>query len=131
MEMLCVDLWAPQPGNDAKPGGETYAGWDQQGALDRFRAFVDANFAERVTIRRERTVEAAASVPDESLDFAFIDADHTYEGCLADINAWAPKIRRGGMLCGHDVNWPTVRKAVLETGGGSIASDNVWFRFKV
>lgn len=130
MEMVAVDLWAEQPGNDSIPGGENYAGWEFEKSYGNFRDYTKANFPGRVAILRQSTVSAAAHVPDESLDFAFIDADHSYEGCLADIKAWSPKIRPGGMLCGHDVNWPTVRKAVVETGPASKASDNVWFRFK-
>ena len=31
-------------------------------------------------------------------DFVFIDADHTYEGCLADIRAYLPKVKIGGVI---------------------------------
>jgi cephalosporin hydroxylase len=46
--------------------------------------------------------EAAALVPDGSLDFVYIDAEHTYEGCLADLRLWSPKVRRGGIVSGDD-----------------------------
>jgi autotransporter strand-loop-strand O-heptosyltransferase len=39
---------------------------------------------------------------DNSLDFVFIDGDHTYEGVIADIKAWYPKVRDGGIIAGHD-----------------------------
>jgi hypothetical protein len=50
----------------------------------------------------------------------FIDADHSYEGCRADINTWIAKLRPSGLLCGHDLDnphWPQwgVRRAVEET----------------
>lgn len=38
----------------------------------------------------------------ESLDFVFIDGLHTYEGVKRDIEIWWPKVREGGILCGHD-----------------------------
>jgi hypothetical protein len=38
----------------------------------------------------------------EELDLVFIDADHTYEGCREDIEAWSSKLKRGGWIGGHD-----------------------------
>lgn len=35
-------------------------------------------------------------------DWVYIDALHDYDSCLADLRAWAPLIRPGGALCGHD-----------------------------
>jgi len=48
------------------------------------------------------SVEAAKLVPFEALDFVFIDGNHDYEYVRADIAAWAPKVRRGGIVSGHD-----------------------------
>ena len=36
------------------------------------------------------------------MDFVYIDADHSYEGARRDIAAWGRKVRRGGMVAGHD-----------------------------
>lgn len=56
----------------------------------------------RVIPLRGDSVEMASKVADGGLDFAFIDADHSEAAVRADIEAWRPKIRRGGMLMGHD-----------------------------
>lgn len=65
-------------------------------ALDR------TDFASgRRSIIRSRSVEAAARTP-ALYDFVFLDADHSYAGCKADIEAWASKVKPGGLLCGHD-----------------------------
>ena len=36
------------------------------------------------------------------IDFLFIDADHRYESFIADLKAWIPKVKAGGIVCGHD-----------------------------
>jgi cephalosporin hydroxylase len=59
---------------------------------------------------------AARQFADESLDFVFIDADHSYEGVSRDIRAWYPKVRPFGYIGGHDHTdyWPGVKQAVAE-----------------
>lgn len=45
---------------------------------------------------------------DESLDFVYIDANHSYESVKQDLEMWWPKIKKGGCLSGHDyidINW--------------------------
>jgi len=62
----------------------------------------------------ENSAKAAELYQDNSVDFVFIDADHSYEAVKKDIIAWMPKIKEGGILAGHDVYWPDVNKAVKE-----------------
>lgn len=47
-------------------------------------------------------VEAASQFDANSIDFVYIDGDHTYEFVKGDIAAWWPKIKPGGILSGHD-----------------------------
>ena len=56
----------------------------------------------RAVILRDYSVSASNLFPDKSLDFVFIDGDHSYAAAKADIEAWAPKVKAGGILCGHD-----------------------------
>ena len=51
---------------------------------------------------RGESVDVAQTIPNESKDFVFIDADHNYEGVKKDLNAWYPKVRAGGVLYGHN-----------------------------
>lgn len=55
-----------------------------------------------VKIYREYTFDAASRFPDEYFDLIYIDADHTYEGCLEDIKVWYPKVKKGGFITGDD-----------------------------
>ena len=66
---------------------------------------------------RNTSVDAAKLYENNSLDFVFIDADHSYESVREDIDAWLPKIKKGGIISGHDYSehWPGVVKAVDET----------------
>lgn len=48
------------------------------------------------------SLEAAAIVADASVDIVYLDAMHHYEAVWADILAWWPKVRAGGLLAGHD-----------------------------
>ena len=51
---------------------------------------------------RTDSVSASKMYADESLDAVFIDADHRYQSVKADILAWMPKVKKGGILAGHD-----------------------------
>jgi hypothetical protein len=59
-------------------------------------------FGERSQIMRCLSVEAAGQLPDASMDFVYLDARRDYDGVVEDLNAWFPKVRRGGVLAGHD-----------------------------
>ncbi len=50
----------------------------------------------------EDSVTAASYFADGIADLIFVDADHMYQSIKADLNAWWPKVRQGGTMCGHD-----------------------------
>jgi predicted O-methyltransferase YrrM len=60
------------------------------------------------------SLEAVNLFEDNSLDFVHIDAAYDYENVIADIRAWYPKVKPGGLITGDDYIWGTVRKAVHE-----------------
>jgi hypothetical protein len=80
---------------------------------ERMEAFAREHAAS--DIQRMTTVEAALHEADETLDFVFIDGDHSTEGVSADIAAWRPKLKPGGWMIGHDWNMASVRNAVYDT----------------
>jgi hypothetical protein len=67
-------------------------------------------------ILRGLSTAMAKTIPDESLDFVYIDSDHSYEGVLKDLKAWTPKVKKGGVIAGHDYLNPAygVYQAVQE-----------------
>lgn len=53
---------------------------------------------------------------DTQIDVLFIDGDHSYKGCLADINTWSPFVKDGGIIFFHDADegGVGVLQAILE-----------------
>lgn len=68
------------------------------------------------TILKGTTDEMCKFVENESLDLLFIDANHSEESVRADLKNWMPKIKRGGLIGGHDYggSWVGVKQAVDE-----------------
>ena len=112
LSMIGVDQWKVIPLRPDE-NAETYVDFDM-GSLERSVKAKAASYGARCTILHGDTVEMAEKVGDGSLDFVFIDADHTEAGVRRDIGAWAPKVRSGGMILGHDLWWTTVGKVVRE-----------------
>lgn len=109
-----VDLWARQP-------AEVYR--ERTDDIDYDFKFKDClgvvrDYPQAVMIR-DYSVKAADQIQDESLDWVFIDANHAFDAVTADLNAWFPKVKRGGLFSGHDFqhntqwpHWCEVRPAV-------------------
>lgn len=74
---------------------------DQDG---RFKTITEKSqrYGGRSILMRMTSAEAAAQVPAGSIDFVYIDANHTYKSAKEDIALWWPKVRYGGVLAGHD-----------------------------
>ncbi len=69
---------------------------------------------ERSWLMVGETARLTGFTQDESLDFVFIDADHSTEGVSADIAAWRGKVKPGGRVIGHDWNMEAVRNGALQ-----------------
>lgn len=53
-------------------------------------------------VLRGTTTEVIAQIADGSLDFAYIDGDHTLKGIAIDLISVFPKVRDGGWIAGDD-----------------------------
>jgi predicted O-methyltransferase YrrM len=59
-------------------------------------------YGERSTIIRKDSFDAVHDIKDESLDFVYIDGDHTFDYVMTDLIWWAKKVKYGGVVAGHD-----------------------------
>jgi hypothetical protein len=107
--LFSVDPWA----KEERGGPDDYPYHLMLMALNVLRPF-----GLRSVIMRMDSTEAAQVFAAGSLDFVYVDGSHRYEQVQADICAWYPKVRPGGILAGHDYD-PTnphsgVTRAVRE-----------------
>lgn len=59
----------------------------------------------------------AARKNNASQDAVFLDGDHSTEAVDADLQAWLPKVKPGGYICGHDFDRKSVQDAVWQYFG--------------
>jgi predicted O-methyltransferase YrrM len=90
-------------------------GWENRADPREARAIFDRNTAgiEFLRVVQASSIEAAGDLADRSVDWVFIDALHDYRSVVGDIRAWAPKLKPGGLLSGHDWGRAGVTDAVL------------------
>jgi hypothetical protein len=55
-----------------------------------------------VKIIKDRSDKTSALFKEQWFDYMYLDADHSYGGCLNDMQWWWPKVRQGGIMAGHD-----------------------------
>lgn len=67
------------------------------------QAMEATNFArDKIKVLRDRTVDAVAKIPDQSLDFVYVDGDHSLRGIALDLISIWPKVKLGGYVGGDD-----------------------------
>jgi predicted O-methyltransferase YrrM len=122
--LWAVDTFLGDPGV-----AHTVGDFDPEAVVAAF----EANTAdyETLTLLRAESARAAAAFEDGSLEWVFIDADHTYAAVVEDIRVWSPKLRPGGLISGHDFGLIDVTTAVTESFGRvSLGPGQVWFTRK-
>lgn len=111
--MYCVDTWIVE-----NNWGHSY---------DLFMQNM-ADVMDRIVMLRMLTTDGAAKIPND-LDMVFVDAGHSYGSVYQDILHYGPKLRVGGLFCGHDYNSEAgVSQAVDELLPDAINDpENIWW----
>jgi len=97
-------------------GGNEHYSQDQ---MDSFHStmmmtVVDPRFGIAMPVIQD-SVWSAKLFPDDYFDFVYIDAGHSYDEVMSDMQIWWSKCKSGGIFGGHDygtVNGEQVKKAV-------------------
>jgi hypothetical protein len=97
LNLSCIDPWLAYydyiEHHDAK--GQVILDSNLEKAKERLAAY-DCKFI------RAYSMDAVKDFKDESLDFVFIDGNHSFEYVINDIAEWSKKVRIGGIISGHD-----------------------------
>lgn len=100
---------------EANPGVQLYAvdayraygeyhDFRRQTNIDALRALASARLApyKNCTFVPEFSLDAVERFEPNSLDFVYIDANHSFQYVVNDICAWSSRVRPGGIVAGHD-----------------------------
>lgn len=91
LSLYCVDPWSAL--------GNKYP----QEKQDQIYEAAKKNLSKyNVTFIRKTSMDALADVEDLSLDFVYIDGNHTFDYAVLDIVLWSCKVRSGGIVAAHD-----------------------------
>lgn len=120
-----IDPWCEWPEDASyrkhkRTGSLSQQEWDAiyREALESiFKAEISVHTMPFSIIHRKTSAEVCRLFDDHSLDVVFIDANHQYADVKSDIEMWLPKVKKGGLICGHDYGgtYKGVKRAVDET----------------
>jgi hypothetical protein len=122
-----IDSWVPYKGN------RDYHSYSYQPAYEKARSVL-APYS--CTLIRRFSMDAVKDFDDKSLDFVYIDANHGFRHVIDDIDSWLPKVKRGGIIYGHDFHksikrW-SLQQVYYAVGSYAYANRlNPWFSLGV
>lgn len=127
VEFIAVDSFEGATNSNDNKEVEAYKGIsDIEIDFDRNTKLISGNFSKVKSLSHE----SAKLFDDGSIDILFIDAGHGHEAVKKDIESWMPKMKKGGIISGHDYNaWEGVNKAVNELlGTPDKIQNDCWFK---
>lgn len=98
-----------------------------------FKTFIKdtEQYKDRIVLLKMFSSEAVKYIEDGSLDWIFIDGNHSYESLKEDIELYLPKIKKDGLISGHDygLQLSGVKEAVQEKFlEFSTGSNSMWWK---
>lgn len=123
IDFWAIDTWKGSEGTDSKSDRTLIPLIDREGG-DLFPSFwrnmEQCGVADAVKPLQTSSIGGKQRFENGTLAFVFIDAAHDYLSVQSDVGAWWEKLKPGGVLAGHDADWPGVRAAVWEKFGPSV-----------
>jgi hypothetical protein len=79
-------------------------GWGNIGLEQSYKETLELLSPYNCELIRKPSLEAVVDFPYESLDFVYIDGSHEFDYVMCDIIEWGKRVRKGGIISGHDFN---------------------------
>lgn len=115
-ELCLIDIWKKVEGDSVYATIDSYNKDDDKHMQNKRlveKRMQPYPFARTI---QSNSIDAAVAFPDKYFDTVYIDGDHSFNGCLNDLRAYAPKVKDSGFLFGHDwthtASWIEVQEAV-------------------
>lgn len=94
---------------------------------------LNTRFFNNIVHLKDYSYNVSDRFKDNSIDFIYIDGNHSYESLKKDFELFLPKLKKGGIIAGHDYMpdaWPEVIKAIHEEVGEPdiIFNDSSWIK---
>jgi predicted O-methyltransferase YrrM len=114
--------------------GADYSGERQQ-LMKEYVSNKLSQFDDRIEFCYESSTEFVKTLKEESLDFVFIDGDHSEEASYKDFCNYYPLVKKYGIFAGHDIVLPAVEKSLKNFLGENFSkvvtvSNNAWYLIK-
>ena len=112
LKLYCIDLWEPfscdffpksLSKSSASENKKWYFAFESKEWQDSFYRSACWRLSKyNAIIIRKASMEAVKDFPEGSLDFIYIDANHSYDFVMQDLIEWSKRVRIGGIISGHD-----------------------------
>lgn len=90
LKLYCIDSWDLNPSR--------YIGFRERKYQQAVQTLENYN----CELIKAFSMDAVRRFEPESLDFVYIDANHSFDAVMCDIIEWARRVKKGGIVSGDD-----------------------------